>query len=132
MRALQLDPDEPIPDNVLEQLSSMKNEQESHRDPIECSKCNRLLLIKMQVLERMMKLKAHMEQYLRNSIYSAFMITNLVNDLLDLAKMENNAFQLTVGEVNLVQIVEEVFQVVSFQAEASGIQLKLVLDQSKS
>ena len=42
------------------------------------------------------------------------MITNLVNDLLDLAKMENNAFQLTISEVSLIQIVEEVFQVVGF------------------
>ena len=40
MQALQLDPDEPIPDLMLEQLSHIKNEPKSERGRIECSKCN--------------------------------------------------------------------------------------------
>jgi hypothetical protein len=29
---------------------------------------------------------------MQNSIFSAFMMSNLINDLLDLAKLENSAF----------------------------------------
>lgn len=40
----------------------------------------------------MVKAQAQMDQFIQNSIFSALMMTNLVNDLLDLAKLENSAF----------------------------------------
>jgi signal transduction histidine kinase len=45
------------------------------------------------------------EQLVQNSIFSAFMSTNLINDLLDMAKLENSAFTLNIEKFNLIEIV---------------------------
>ncbi len=37
------------------------------------------------------------------------MVENLINDLLDLAKLENNSFQLTYEYFNLCSIIDEAF-----------------------
>jgi len=39
-----------------------------------------------------------------NSIFSGFTISNLVNDLLDLAKMENQSFSLANEYTNLFEV----------------------------
>ena len=36
--------------------------------------------------------KQNIEEFISNAIFSAFMMTNLINDLLDLGKLENCAF----------------------------------------
>ena len=59
-------------------------------------------------------MKMTVDQFLKNSIFSAFMMSNLVNDLLDLGKLQNNAFQLNVEQFNLVSIIEEAYSIVSF------------------
>ena len=132
MEALQLDPDQPIPEQVIEDIKAMKaNETQRQHQQREIQPPQHLHLT-LTVLQRVLLLKSQVEKFIRNSIFSAYMITNLVNDLLDLGKLENNAFQLAVNEFNLVQVVEEVFSIVSFQAETSGIKLKLYLDSEKT
>ncbi len=42
------------------------------------------------------------------------MMENLINDLLDLAKLENNSFQLTSEYFNLADIIFEAFQIIKF------------------
>ena len=76
----------------------------------------------------MLNIKINSEQFLSNAIFSAFMTTNLINDLLDLGKLENNAFQLSISKFNLINAIEEAFQIVSFQAENKNISLYLVMD----
>jgi signal transduction histidine kinase len=44
---------------------------------------------------------------LKNSIFSATMLLNLINDLLDLAKMENSAFNINWTYFDLFEIIEK-------------------------
>ena len=73
-------------------------------------------------------MKSNAEQFLSNAIFSAFMMSNLVNDLLDLGKLENSAFQLDIGQFNLVKVVEDVFSIVCFQAENKDISLVFAVE----
>ena len=56
-------------------------------------------------------------------------MTNLVNDLLDLAKLENSAFQLNYEQFDLINVIKEAFQIIIFQAENKDIRLYLELDK---
>ncbi len=57
-----------------------------------------------------MKLNNKAEFYIKNSICSANVISNLTEDLLTLAKMKNNVFELNYdNKVNLFDIVNEAF-----------------------
>lgn len=51
---------------------------------------------------------------IKNSIFSALMMKNLINDLLDLAKLENNSFQLNFCKLNLIEVVEEAYAIIQF------------------
>lgn len=62
---------------------------------------------------------------MQNSIFSAFMMTNLINDLLDQAKLEKQVFQLNNDYFNIFEVAAEAFQIVTFQAEAKNINLLL-------
>ena len=57
------------------------------------------------------------------------MVENLINDLLDLAKMENNQFNISNDFFDLSTTIYEVFQMVSNQATGDKIELKAVIDQ---
>ena len=46
-----------------------------------------------------------MEVYLKQSIFSASTILNLVNDLLDLAKMETDTFVIHKENFNLIEVI---------------------------
>ena len=59
------------------------------------------------------------------------MITNLIEDLLDLAKMENSVFKLNNDYFNLIDVITEAFNIVSFSAEEKNVKLLLVVDRSK-
>ena len=59
------------------------------------------------------------------------MMTNLINDLLDHAKLEKQVFQLNYEYFNLIEVIEEAFQIVTFQAEAKSINLYLEMEKSK-
>jgi len=59
------------------------------------------------------------------------MITNLIEDLLDLAKMENSVFKLNHDYFNLIDVITEAFNIVSFSAEEKNIKLLLEVDRSK-
>ena len=58
-----------------------------------------------------------MNLYIQNSIYSAYMINNMVNDLLDLANLEKSTFHLRNEYFNMFEVVMEAFNIMSFQAE---------------
>ena len=45
------------------------------------------------------------------------MITNLISDLLDLAKFENSVFKINEDYFNLIEVVTEAFNIVSYTAE---------------
>jgi signal transduction histidine kinase len=51
--------------------------------------------------------RTEIDIFLKNSIFSATMLLNLINDLLDLAKMENSAFNLNWTYFDLFEIIEK-------------------------
>jgi len=60
--------------------------------------------------------KKQCEQLLRNSLFSSTMLLNLINDLLDLAKIENNQFNLNTTLFNLHEVVQKALDTLEFQA----------------
>lgn len=58
-------------------------------------------------------------------------MSNLINDLLDHAKLEEQVFTLNEEYINLIDVVQEAFQILTFQAQAKNISLYLIVDQSK-
>ena len=79
------------------------------------------------------KIKKTIEFFIDNSISSATIISNLTEDLLTLAKIKNNKFELHIEDnVNLIDIVMEAFQVLSFNAESKNISFKLEFESSRT
>jgi signal transduction histidine kinase len=76
----------------------------------------------LQILEQFQKLlrvNQTLDYYSQNSISSSQIILNLIEDLLSLAKINKNVFEInTDPEINLIEVVQEAFQVISFNAEA--------------
>ena len=62
-------------------------------------------------------------------MFSQQMMENLINDLLDLAKMQNNSFQLTNDYFSLSSVIFEAFQMLMHSASEKGIQLKAEIDE---
>ena len=56
------------------------------------------------------------------------MIENLINDLLDLAKLENCKFELNNEPFNLVQVISGSFHILHNMAKQRGITLRAVID----
>ena len=59
------------------------------------------------------------------------MMTNLINDLLDQAKLENSAFELHNEWFNMHEVIEEAFQIIALQAQRKKISLVQEIDVSK-
>ena len=56
------------------------------------------------------------EAFLQKQIISQRMMENLINDLLDLAKMENNSFSLSQDFFNLGDTISEAFEMLLYSA----------------
>ena len=59
-------------------------------------------------------IKESVDSLIKNSLFSSRMILNLVNDLLDQAKMENQAFNLHSDYFNLFEIIHQSFANINF------------------
>ena len=68
------------------------------------------------------------EEMLQMQVYSSTMNENLINDLLDLAKLENGKFSLYSEPFNLVQTIKAAFHIVGDMAAQRGITLAAVID----
>jgi signal transduction histidine kinase len=58
--------------------------------------------------------KSNCESLLKNSLFSSTMLLNLINDLLDLAKMENSQFHLNTALFNLHEVIEKALDCLEF------------------
>lgn len=70
------------------------------KDKFSSSQNNQMKLIEIKLLE--------------TSLFSVTMLLNLINDMLDLAKMENSKFNLNESYFNLNTIIFEVFDMIKF------------------
>ena len=64
-------------------------------------------------------------------LYSSTMNENLINDLLDLAKMENGKFSLHKAPFNLLHTIKVAFHIVHDLAAQRGITLAALIDDQK-
>jgi signal transduction histidine kinase len=56
------------------------------------------------------------------------MLENLINDLLDLAKMENNSFRFDNNFFSLQETVYQAFSMLNFSANEREVKLRAVVD----
>ena len=68
------------------------------------------------------------EQLYKSSKLSVLLSVNLVNDLLDFAKIENASFKIFPNYINLLKKVDKVLYSMEHQANLKGIQLLVRLD----
>ena len=60
--------------------------------------------------------------------FSQQMAENLINDLLDLAKLENNTFTFTNEQFNLMDIIYQAFKISQHTANHLNIELRAEID----
>ena len=66
----------------------------------------------------------NVEIFLQNSVFSAKMIHNLINDLLDLAKLEKGQFSFNNEYFNLRKTIADGINQVSYMARQKAINIK--------
>lgn len=64
-----------------------------------------------------------LEILLKNSLFNSTMLMNLINDLLDLAKIENSSFNFQANYFNLFEIINHGLDTLDFQAHQKDIKL---------
>ncbi len=74
--------------------------------------------------------KSSCESLLKNSLFSSNMLLNLINDLLDLAKMENSQFHLNNDLFNLHDVIKKALETLGFQAQQKNIKLSYAHEES--
>ena len=84
---------------------------------VHCFRCKELIHFFLSRLEEYENMNQRISLYIQQSIASAFTLSNLINDLLDLAKMESATFILHPQEFNMFEVVAEAFQILIFQAQ---------------
>ncbi|MBB5440014.1 PAS domain S-box-containing protein [Pedobacter sp. AK017] len=81
-------------------------------------------------IANLLKLKHTMDQeeYVRSLIFSADHLLQLINDILDLTKIESDKLELVLAEVNIFELVRNIKNQFKSLAEAKGIVVKSFID----
>ena len=81
-------------------------------------------------IANLLKLKHTMDQeeYVRSLIFSADHLLQLINDILDLTKIESDKLELVLAEINIFELVKNIKNQFKSLAESKGIQLKSFID----
>jgi signal transduction histidine kinase/CheY-like chemotaxis protein len=87
-------------------------------------------MLGMLTLLRETKLEQHQQELLRTAVDSADHLLSLLNDIVDLSKLESGALTLDVREVDLAALVREVERLMRAPASAKGLQLSAQIDSS--
>lgn len=69
------------------------------------------------------------EEYISNLLFSADHLLELINDILDLNKIERNLFELSYSEVNLPQLVHNIQNQFNSLADVKGLELLTNIDE---
>ena len=65
-------------------------------------------------------------------VFPQRLLENLINDLLDLAKSENNTLSFNNGYFDSTDVIQEVFKVSSYVADDKKINLRAEIDSRSS
>ena len=60
------------------------------------------------------------------------MVENLINDLMDLAKMENNKYKMEIDNFNLVETVNETLDIMLHTAISKKIEFEVKIDKESN
>ena len=60
---------------------------------------------------------------------STQMLENLINDLIDLAKIENNKFSLNKEYCDLTETIHSTLELLQFQANEKNIEFNCIIDK---
>ena len=60
------------------------------------------------------------------------MLENLINDLIDLAKIENNKFSLNQEYYDLSLTIHQTLEILLFQANEKQIELNVIIDKKSN
>jgi len=71
---------------------------------------------------------ADQKEFIDNLIFSADHLMQLINDILDFTKMENEKLELLFAEVDILKLVKNIKKQFKSPAESKGIQLKSFID----
>ena len=69
---------------------------------------------------------------LKNLVFPQRLLENLINDLLDLAKSENNTLSFNNEFFDLTDVIQEVFKVSGYVADDKKITLRAEIDSRPS
>ena len=76
--------------------------------------------------ERVGRINPEQREYLRDAISSAKHLLNLINEILDIAKVESGSLSLERTEIQIAPFLDEILR--SFRAEAAGRLISIVCD----
>ena len=68
-------------------------------------------------------IQTQVDEFLKIGQFSATMLLNLINDLLDLAKIENSSFNLNSSYFNLVEVIQKSIDTLDFQVSQKNIKI---------
>jgi len=74
--------------------------------------------------------KPEIETYLRDISFSANSLLDIINDILDISKIEADKLEVEVVPFNLITIINSVLNVIKFKIEEKGLELKVSRDDS--
>ena len=77
----------------------------------------------LEVFENVFLIK--IENFLQNAVFSATMLNNLINDMLDLAKFEAGTFKFHDEYFDFIEVIENAFEMIKFQAKKKRNPIKL-------
>jgi len=83
----------------------------------------------LELLQRDGRLTEQQRQYVNTALTSGETLLQLINDILDLSKIEAGKMEIAVTELNLISLVEEVANFFSDQAHRKGIELTVHIEK---
>ena len=71
-----------------------------------------------------------LSKYLKIIFNSSIHLQNVIDNALDISRIENNQFQLFLEVYEIRKSIEKVFEIMDFQIEQKGLRLLLEVDDS--
>jgi PAS domain S-box-containing protein len=110
----------------LQELNKLKSEflaNTSHelRTPL-----NSIIGFLNLIKEGLYESKEEMMQFVDNALMSARHLLNIINDILDLAKIEAGKLELTIEDVEVSELLQEVWTLSHVQAEQKKLEYRMI------